>query len=46
MLREVTVPAERRDVLEGMLNLLKKRRLIRGFELGESERIVVARIYY
>jgi len=42
----LSVPAERQQVLEKVLTLLKKRRLIRAFELGESERVVVARIGY
>jgi hypothetical protein len=44
--REITVPAERREILQGMLNLLKRRRLIRGFDLGETERVAVVRIGY
>ncbi len=42
----LSVPVERNVVLEKVLNLLKRRRLIRGFELGETERVVVARISY
>jgi hypothetical protein len=42
----LSVPTERKAVLEKVLNLLKRRRLIRGFELRESERAVVARIDY
>ena len=42
----LSVPVERRVVLEKVLNLLKRRRLIRGFELGETERVAVARITY
>ena len=46
MSREIKGPVERKVVLEKVLNLLKRRRLIRGFELGETERVVVARISY
>jgi hypothetical protein len=42
----LSVPVERRDVLEKVITLLKRRRLIRGFELDEAERVVVARITY
>jgi len=42
----LSVPVERKVVLEKVLNLLKKRRLIRGFDLDETERVVVARIAY
>ncbi len=42
----LSVPVERRVVLEKVLNLLKRRRLIRGFKLGGTERVAVARIGY
>lgn len=42
----LSVPVERKEVLEKVLTLLKRRRLIKGFELGESERVVVAKIGY
>ena len=42
----LSVPVERKEVLQKVLNLLKRRRLIRGFELGETERVAVARIRY
>jgi len=42
----LSVPIERRQVLEKVLNLLKRRRLIRGFKLDGTERVVVARISY
>jgi hypothetical protein len=42
----LSVPVERKVVLEKVLNLLKRRRLIRGFEAGETERVMVARISY
>ncbi|HME44265.1 MAG TPA: hypothetical protein VKF36_14330 [Syntrophorhabdales bacterium] len=42
----LSVPVERREVLEKVLTLLKKRRLTRGFGLQETERVAVARITY
>ena len=46
MSREIKGPVERKEVLEKVLNLLGKRWLIRGFALGETERVAVARITY
>jgi hypothetical protein len=42
----LSVPVERKEILEKVLTLLKRRRLIRGFDLGESERVAVAKICY
>jgi hypothetical protein len=46
ILPNLSVPVERKEILDKVLNLLKRRRLIRGFELDEAERVVVARISY
>jgi hypothetical protein len=42
----LSVPAQRREVIEKVLTLLKKRRLVKGFTLQEAERVAVARISY
>jgi hypothetical protein len=42
----LSVPEQNRKVLQEVLRFLRKRRLIRRFELDETERVVVARIGY